>query len=166
MKLIHRTIDFANDRDYVLECHCRINYECDCPWKRKMPYEDYRQEWFSLSGQINGFCRYLEETAQDSRTIAEILETEDGQTVGYFWVPFCADRESGFSFADIQDIYIEEDLRGHGIAAELFRYAEEKAKRNGADVIRSGTGCENFKSIKLHEKLGFYQYRYEFEKVL
>ena len=33
MKLVHRKIDFACDRDYVLECHCKINYECDCPWK-------------------------------------------------------------------------------------------------------------------------------------
>ena len=76
------------------------------------------------------------------------------------------DKESGFSFADIQDIYVDEKYREKGIATELIKYAKEAAKRNGADVIRSGTGCENSASIKLHEKLGFYTYRYEFEKKL
>lgn len=166
MNLIHRAIDFENDRDYVLECHCRINYECDCPWARKIPYADYRENWFSLAGQVEGFYNYLMESARDPRTVAEIIETEDGQTIGYFWVPFCEDAENDFCFADVQDIYIEEEFCEHGIAAELFRYAEEKAKLNGASVIRSGTGCENIRSIRLHEKLGFYTYRYEFEKVL
>lgn len=66
----------------------------------------------------------------------------------------------------VQDIYIEEAYRQNGFADALISYAEEKAKKNGARVIRSGTGCENFKSVNLHKKLGFYQYRYEFEKEL
>jgi len=45
-------------------------------------------------------------------------------------------------------------------------YAEQSARRNGAKVIRSGTGCENTKSQGLHQKLGYYLYRYEYEKLL
>ena len=45
-------------------------------------------------------------------------------------------------------------------------YIQKLSRFNTAKVIRSGTGCENAKSIRLHEKLGYYQYRYEFEKVL
>jgi len=41
--MIHRKIDFEKDREYVLERHCRINYECDTPWKRELPYEEYRR---------------------------------------------------------------------------------------------------------------------------
>lgn len=166
MNLIHRRIDFVRDRDYILECHCRINYECDCPWKRQIPYEDYRAEWFSLSRQIAAFYDYLEQSAKDHRTIAEIIENIDGMVIGYIWVPFCADDESEFCFADIQDVYIEESFRGLGIADELLEYAEQRARLNGAKVIRSGTGCENIRSIKLHEKRGYYQYRLEFEKTL
>ena len=166
MELIHRPIDVARDREYVLECHCRINYECDCPWARKIPYDDYRAEWFSMSSQISSFYDYLQETAADPRTIAEIIETVDGQTVGYLWAPFCADEETDFRFTDVQDIYIETDFRKHSIANELLEYAENHARANGANVIRSGTGCENTASINLHEKRGFYVYRYEFEKLL
>lgn len=166
MNIIHRKIDFVQDKDYLLERHCKINYECDTPWMRRKPYSEYRAEWFSQSGQIREFYDYLQETAKDERTIAEILEAEDGSTVGYFWVPFIENKESGFCFADIQDIYIEEAYRKNGFADELIPYAEEKAKKSGARVIRSGTGCENIKSITLHRKHGFYQYRYEFEKEL
>lgn len=166
MKVIHRKIDFQKDKDYVLERHCRINYECDCPWKRKMSYDEYREEWFSLKSQVNGFYEHLQETARDNRTIAVILEAENNDIIGYLWVPFYEDSESGFRFADIQDIYIEEGFRNNGIANDLLAFAENEARKNGAKVIRSGTGCENLKSIKLHKKLGFYQYRYEFEKEL
>ena len=163
MNLKHRKINFDLDKDYILERHCRINYECDCPWKRKMPYHKYRDEWFALQSQVNGFSEALLESMKDNRTIAEIIENNQNEAVAYLWVPFNADDESGFCFADIQDIYIEDEFRTLGIASLLMEYAETKAKENGAKVIRSGTGCENIKSIGLHEKLGYYQYRYEFE---
>ena len=167
MNLIHRPIDFEEDKDYIFERHCRVNYECDCPWKRKdMSYEEYRNEWFSMPGQIKGFSEMLLESINDNKSIAEIIENEDKIKIAYLWVQFNADNETGFFFADVQDIYVEEEYRNMGIAETLMKYAETKAKENGAAVIRSGTGIENTKSFNLHNKLGYYQYRYEFEKLL
>ena len=166
MELRHRSMDFQQDREYILERHCRINYACDTPWAREKSYSDYRAEWFSLTSQISEFYGYLQETARDDRSIAEIIETADGRTIGYLWVPFSEDAESGFRFAEIQEIYIEEEFRRQGIAAQLYDYAEKKAKSNGAKVIRAGTGVCNSASIQLHESLGYAPYRYEFEKLL
>lgn len=166
MNFVHRNIDFEKDRDYILERHCRVNYACDSPWARETPYPNYRSEWFSLTGQVSGFYSYLERSAQDNRTIAEIIETKEGRIVGYLWVPFCEDKESGLCFADIQDIYIEKEFRRHGVATQLYKYAEANARRNNAKVIRSGTGVCNSAAIQLHERLGFAVYRYEFEKLL
>lgn len=166
MNLIHRNIDFEKDREYILERHCRINYACDSPWAREIPYHDYRSKWFSLADQVSGFYSYLERTAQDNRTIAEIIESEDGRIAGYLWVTFCEDKENDFRFAEIQDIYIEEEFRRHGLATKCYEYAEENARRNNAKVIRSGTGICNSASVRLHERLGFATYRYEFEKLL
>lgn len=166
MNLIHRSIDFEQDRDYILERHCRINYACESPWVREMPYPDYRSEWFSFTSQVSGFYGYLQRTAQDERTIAEIIQWEDGRIAGYLWATFCEDEEMDFRFVEIQEIYIEEELRRRGVAAQLYEYAETKARRNGAKVIRAGTGACNSASIQLHERLGFAPYRYEFEKLL
>jgi GNAT superfamily N-acetyltransferase len=161
----HDTINLVTDSDYVLERHCRINYECDTPWARKQGYAQYRANWFADTGQQNEFLSMLRESMEDKRTIAEIIKTESSETVGYLWVQFHGEDEH-FIWADVQDIYVEEAYRKTGAASYLMDYAEKSAKKNGAKVIRSGTGCENVHSQYLHQKMGYNQYRYEYEKVL
>jgi SAM-dependent methyltransferase/GNAT superfamily N-acetyltransferase len=161
----HTKIDLETDRDYILECHCRTNYECDTPWARKLPYDEYRANWFANADQLNGFLSALLESMKDERSIAEIIKTGSGETVAYFWVPFHGE-DASFIWADAQDLYVEEAFRRTGVAAYLMDYAERSAKRSGAKVIRSGTGIENIASQGLHQKRGYYQYRVEYEKVL
>ena len=162
--LQHIRINLAShaDRDYVLERHCRINYECDTPWARKLSYEQYRANWFADTG---GYVSAFAESMKDPRTIAEIIKTESGENAAYLWVAFHSD-DPNFIWADVQDIYVEEAYRRAGVAMYLMDYAERAAKENGATVIRSGTGCENVRSQNLHRKIGYYQYRMEYEKVL
>lgn len=166
MKLLHRSIDFEKDREYLLERHCRVNYACASPWERETPYPDYRAEWFSLTSQVSGFYGCLERTARDDRAIAEIIEGEDGRVIGYLWAAFCEDEEADFRFMELREIYIEEAFRRRGVATRLYEYAGEKARRGGANVLRAGTGPCNRASLRLHERLGFTPCRYEFEKLL
>lgn len=165
INLQHIRINIESDKEYIFERHCRINYECDTPWARQVSYEEYRANWYANAGQQEGFLSALTASMEDERTIAEIIKNASGDTVGYLWVEFHGEDES-FVWADVQDIYVEEAYRKSGIAAYLMEYAERAAKRNGARVIRSGTGCENIKSQGLHQKMNYYQYRFEYEKVL
>ena len=166
MNLVHRAIALDRDRDYVLERHCRINYACDTPWARAVPYEEYRRDWFAMPVQTEGFLGALRESANDPRAITEIIENDAGETVGYLWGSFWEDKEAGIACLELQDLYVEEGFRGQGVASRLFAYAEEKARAAGANLVRSGTGCENTASIAMHTKLGYGIYRYEFEKRL
>jgi len=167
VNLIHRPIDFERDRDYLLERHCRINYACDSPWARAIPYETYRDNWFAMPAQTEeGFLGALKDSANDPRAIAEIVEDSAGQTVGYLWGSFWEDKEAGIACLELQDLYVEEAFRRQGVAAYLFVYAEARARSAGANLVRSGTGRENAASIAMHAKLGFEIYRYEFEKRL
>ena len=161
-----RRIDIANDRDYILECHCSVNYDCDSPWARALPYETYRANWFNMPTQMDGFWQALVSSIEDPRGIAEIMEDDNGKIAGYLWAPFYEDAEAGFSWMDVQDIFIEKAFRGQGLASRWMAAAEKKAKESGAKVIRSGTGCENISSIEMHKRLGYNIYRYEYEKVL
>ena len=43
----YRLIDVDEDRDLLLELHCRINYESETPWARRVLYERYREKWLS-----------------------------------------------------------------------------------------------------------------------
>lgn len=166
MQFVRRKIDVGTDRDYCLECHCRVNYACDTPWKRAMTYEAYRAEWFSYTSQVHAFIEALQASMANPNTLAEILETQDGKKIGYFWMTVDCDAESGFSFAEIQEIYVEKAYRGQGIARHMYAIAEQYAKSCGAKVLRAGTGCENHASMHLHETLGFSAYRKEYEKRL
>ena len=143
----------------------RIAYECDCPWATKIPYEEYRENWFNWAGQQEGFLGDLIESMKDKRTIAEVIKTKTGETIGFLWVYFHAEDDK-FIWSEVKDIYVEETYRRTGVAAYLLDYAEQSAKQNGAKVIRSGTGLKNINSQKLHEKMGYYKFWFEYEKVL
>ena len=58
IKLIHDKINLDTNRDYIFECHCRINYECDTPWARKLTYKQYRDNWFAWPAQ-QGYYTHL-----------------------------------------------------------------------------------------------------------
>ena len=166
MEITHRYIDLSKDKDYLLECHCKINYECESWWTKEIAYEQYQNKWFYLTSQIESFMNELRKSLKDVRSIAEIIEDSNQNKIAYLWVNFVEDKEFDFLYAEVQDIFVEEKYRHLGIGELLLEYAEEKANINKAKVIRSSTGSFNLSSIKLHEEMNYYQYRHNFEKLL
>lgn len=162
----HRKINIETDRNILLEYHCQINYECDSKWAQVPGYESYRKKWMSLDSQINEFMNALEKSMGDEKTIAEIIENEDGQTVGYLWVTFFDFKAYELRIGEINEIYVVPEFRGQGLGLYMLKYSEERAIELGANLLRSGTGFENKASMGLHEKYGFNPYRVEYEKVL
>ncbi len=124
MHLRHHKISLPTDRDYICERHCAINYACDTPWARKLPYETYRTNWFT---DTEGYLSALAESMKDERTIAEIIKTEAGEPVGYVWVVFHAE-DTAFIWSDVQDIFVEEPYRRTGVAAYLLVHQRNLAK--------------------------------------
>lgn len=82
--LQYREINIDRDRSVLLELHCRINYESETPFARKVSYEQYREKWFSTS-QPESYLNHLTKTMKEGRMIAEILE-DNGILIGYLWV--------------------------------------------------------------------------------
>ena len=162
--LHYRIIDFNNDRDILLELHCRINYESETPYARKVSYEQYKEKWLSTS-QAESYLFHLTKTMKDKRTIAEILE-DDGIVVGYLWVTLTDIEGYDITIAEVMDIAVVPNYRRRGIGLEMMKHIEEMAKKKGATLLRSDTGIENIASQKLHEKSGFKPYRIYYEKVL
>ena len=159
-----RKININEDRDFLLEFHCRINFESETPYMRKLPYERYREKWLSTS-QPDSFLSDLAKTMKENRTIAEILEI-DGVKVGYLWVTFTDVQDYGITIAGIMDIAVARDYQRRGIGTAMLRHVEELAKGQRATLLRSDTGIENLASQKLQESFGFKPYRIHYEKVL
>jgi ribosomal protein S18 acetylase RimI-like enzyme len=159
-----RRIDIKNDRDLLLEFHCRINYESETPYMRKASYEEYRRKWLSTS-QPRSFLADLEKTMNEKRTVAEILEVDDA-TAGYLWVTFTDVKDYNLTVAAIMDIAVAPNYQRKGIGTMMLRHIQDLSKERGATLLRSDTGIENVASQKLHERLGFKPYRIHYEKIL
>lgn len=55
----------------------------------------------------------------------------------------------------LNDLYVLEGLRRHGVAQRLIDRGRELAEDTGATIISLSTGRENHPSRKLYERLGF-----------
>lgn len=162
--LQRRPIDIAQDRQLLLDLHCRINYASETPYARRVPYEEYRLKWLSTF-QPETFLADLAQSIQDDRTVAEIWEVEGG-VAGYLWVTFTDLADYELTIAEVMDLAVLPEYQGQGIGQQLLRYAESQARRQGATLLRSDTGVENRASQRLHERLEFHPYRICYEKVL
>jgi GNAT superfamily N-acetyltransferase len=158
-----RRIDINEDRALLLEFHCRINFESETPYMRKLPYEEYRRKWLSTS-QPESFLSDLAKTMKEDRTMAEMLE-DDSVKAGYLWVTFTDVQDYGITIAGIMDIAVAPDYQRKGVGTTMLMHIEEMARKQGATFLRSDTGIENVASQKLHESFGFKPCRIHYEKV-
>ena len=103
---------------------------------------------------------------KDHRTIAEVIEDSNHNVLGYIWVIFHDVPDYNLTIAEIMDFIIVSSYRRAGLGTKILKYIEDRAIRQGANLLRSETGIENVASQKLHRKLGFEPYRVLFEKQL
>lgn len=55
----------------------------------------------------------------------------------------------------IEDIFVEERLRGQGIASEAIRLAEEILRKRGVTGICMDVTPDNIAALKLYHRLGY-----------
>ena len=162
----HREIDIVKDREILFGFHCEINYECESDFAKETPYEIYRKKWLNTENQVKEYISTLSKSMDDNRTIADILEDENGIVLGYLWVTFSDIRDYNLSIAEINEIAVTKQFRKSGIGTYAIEYTEKIAKMRGANILRSGTGYGNVSSRGIHERCGFKPYRIEYEKIL
>lgn len=162
--MIVKAIDFC-DRDqveFIKDCHCKINYECESVVKRPRTYKEYAKIWF-LSGQVNEYLDAIESSIQSHNNMGVICFIDD-KKIGYMWVENKYIEEYNLRYGRIVDLYVSEEYRRNGIACILENIAERFCQEKGSTIIRSGTGAGNIASIGFHKKRGYNISRYEFEK--
>lgn len=159
-----RVVDINKDKDALFEFHCRIDYESETPYARRVPYEKYREKWLSTS-QPEVYLSDLAKSMKDERTIAEILE-DNNALIGYLWVTFAGIQGYNITIAEIMDIVVTPIYQHRGIGLMMLGHIEKLVQERGATLLRSGTGVENLASQKLHERFGFKPYLIHYEKVL
>lgn len=164
MNYVINKFNIEKDKDFILDCHCKINFKCASDWEVVNGFEAFSDKWFSTN-QPREFLDALIYSLKDERTLAIVIK--DGlENIGYAWVRFFDIQDYDMTIAEIDDTMVIEKYQNKGIATYLMDYITEKSKLHGATILRSATGISNLASIGLHEKLGFKSYRVEFEKIL
>ena len=162
--LRQRVLQVEQDRETLLEFHCRVNYESETPYARRVAYETYRRKWLSTS-QPESYLAHLAETMADGRTLAEIWE-EDGTIVGYLWVVFHDIAGYDIIIGEVMDLAVAPAYQRQGIGVRMLQHAEDVARRQGATLLRSDTGTDNVASQRLHETMAYQPCRICYEKIL
>lgn len=55
----------------------------------------------------------------------------------------------------LNDLYVEETYRKHGVGSKLIETVMNFAKENGATFVEISTATDNFTAQKLYEQIGF-----------
>jgi aminoglycoside 6'-N-acetyltransferase I len=104
-----------------------------------------------------GFASQLDPTLADPDMAVFIAALPDGRRVGFLEAGMraygegCETSPVGY----VEGIYVDEDLRGRGVALRLMRAAEDWARGMGCHEIASDTWLENEASIQMHLRLGY-----------
>jgi aminoglycoside 6'-N-acetyltransferase I len=103
------------------------------------------------------FAPQLDAILADPNQAAFIASLPDGRRVGFLEVGLrkygegCETSPVGYP----EGVYVDEDMRGQGLALRLMRVAEDWAREKGCTEIASDTWLENDASIQLHLRLGY-----------
>ena len=76
----------------------------------------------------------------------------DGKTAGFGLLNIAYCHEAGGKIVWIEELYIRQEFRGHGVGTEFFSFVEKNhpAKRYRLEVEK-----ENERAVKLYKKLGY-----------
>jgi ribosomal protein S18 acetylase RimI-like enzyme len=106
-----------------------------------------------------GYGRWLVRTSKSDASILLVAETEgpEPRVVGYAWATL-EERDWMMlldACAALQDIWVDEDARRHGVARALLEGIAERARAKGAPRIVLSTAAKNEAAQRFFEAMGF-----------
>ena len=105
------------------------------------------------------FTRTFDEILAGSPLAGGVIAELDGKAAGYALLSFTWSNEAGGLVVLVEEVYVREAFRSHGIGQEIFRYLRRKydgeACRYRLEVTR-----ENPRAAKLYERLGYRELDY------
>lgn len=113
----------------------------------------YSSDAVVSNGSEEVFNNDVDECISDSPFASGyVFECEDGSLCGYAMLAHSYGTEFGKRIIWIEDIYLDEDARGNGLADMLFDFIKEKYPDH---VHRLEVEETNFRAIRSYKKNGF-----------
>jgi L-amino acid N-acyltransferase len=108
-------------------------------WDEEPWTEEARRDWFAKLG--------------DPSTPVLVAEV-NGEVGGFAYLSWYRPK-TGYRFTREDTIYMDERMRGRGLATPLLSALVQQARMSGMHLLIAVITAENAASIRLHEKLGF-----------
>lgn len=133
----------------------RLATQEDLPGILKMLFQDQATPSDELSPGAPCYVEAFREM-QASGTNATYVAELDGRIVGTFMLTFIRHLlRQGSLVAQIEAVRVEAPLRGHGLGAEMMRWAIEEARRRGCSRVQLTTNNARKDAHRFYERLGF-----------
>jgi GNAT superfamily N-acetyltransferase len=88
------------------------------------------------------------------------LVQQAGDTVGYVTVTLGFSIDAGGRDAFIDEIFLEEAVRGRGIAAQIMRFVEAECRKLGVLCIHVEIPRQNARARSAYQRLGFQDHQH------
>jgi L-amino acid N-acyltransferase len=119
--------------------------------------ETTTHEWTETLHAVSERAEWLAE--QNAAGRPALVAVDEGEVVG--WATFGDFRDSvrwpGYRHTVEHSIHVREDRWGRGVGRALMRELVERARRDGKHVMVAGIDGSNTRSIRFHERLGFFE---------
>ena len=130
----------------------RLMEERDRETVKKMMRVFYASPAVISNGSDEIFDNDIENCLNDSPYLEGYVFEKDGDVFGYAMVAKSFSTEFGKPCMWIEDIYMKEEYRSHGIAGEFFTLIESKYPEA---IFRLEVEEENARAIRAYTKNGF-----------
>lgn len=98
----------------------------------------------------------FEQINSDPNQYLMVVEDDDKALMGTFQLSFIQYLTyQGGIRAQIEGVRVRDDQRGKGIGEEMFNWAIEKSREQGAHLLQLTTDKKRPEALKFYEKLGF-----------
>ena len=130
----------------------------DKPYVLEMMRKFYSSDAVMTNGSEEIFENDIEECISDSPYLEGFVFTdEEGAVRGYAMIAHSYSTEFGKRCVWVEDLYLENELRGKGLASGFFDYLKTQYPNS---VNRLEAEAENERAIKTYSKNGFEEIPY------
>ena len=130
----------------------------DKPYVLEMMRTFYRSDAVMTNGSEEIFTSDIEECISDSPYMEGfVFPDEEGEIKGYAMIAHSYSTEFGRHCIWIEDLYLQSELRGKGLASEFFDYLKTQYPDS---INRLEAEAENERAIKAYSKNGFKEMPY------
>lgn len=114
-------------------------------------HADYEEAEFSIKGKKEKLTELMFSQTPQLYCYVVVMSAE---VKGYFSFTYDVSTWDALPYLHLDCLFLDEDIRGNGIGAEVLKFLKEEAKQNGCVNLQWQTPVFNHSAIRFYKKNG------------